>query len=222
MPWYVFLLLFLLFWILVFAIPIRVRFQVGEKEDFAVQLLLGPFVLLRIPKPQKPLDLRQFTYAKHQKRLAKEAAKQKKKSKKPSQKRSVQQSLQSSTAEAKQKSNKLEGLLHLIRALFRGLPDLYGAMRCRIYRLEVVVGGDDAADVALHYGILSQSLACLLEYLSQSSHLHPVEPEALVVRADFLSPKTTVEADLSFQLRIGALVKLLIRVAIGFVAGQTK
>lgn len=220
MPWYFFVLIFLLFWVLVLMLPFRVRFQVGDGGDFAVQLSIGPFVLFRLPKPQKPIDLRQFTYAKHQKRLAKDAAKQKKKEKKTSTKRSVKQSLQTGATEAKKKENKLAGLLHMIRVLFTVLPELYGTVRCQIYRLVVVVGGDDVADVALHYGILSQSLACLLEYLSQSSQLLPTEPEALVVRADFLTPKTTVQADLSFQLRLGTLCKILIKGAVGFAVGS--
>lgn len=214
MPWYVFLLFSLAFILLVLSLPLRLRFQAGHGEDFALQLMLGRFVLLRLPKKEKPVDLRKFTYAKHQKRLAKEAAKKKKE--KPSKKRSIKQSMQNSTTEAKQKDNKLEGILHMVRTFFTVLPTLYGSLQCQIYQLLVIVGGEDAADVALHYGILSQSLACLLEYLHQSSHLI-AEPEELVVRADFLAKETTVQVDLCFQLRLGVLLKLMGKVVIGYV-----
>lgn len=219
MPWYISPLISLFLFILVLMIPLRLQFQVGSGEELAIQVMLGPIPLLRLPKKEKPIDLRQFTYAKHQKRLAKEAAKAKKKEK-PSKKRSIKQSLQKSSTEAKKKDNELDGMLHTLRTLFTVVPQLYGSVKCQIYRLVVVVGGNDVTDVALHYGILSQSLACLLEYLQESSHLLPLEPEELVVRADFLAKDTTVQVDLCLQIRMGALMKVMGKSFGGSVAKQ--
>lgn len=206
MPWYISPLFSLALFILVLSLPIQFRFQV--EDDFSLQMRVGPFVILRLPKPEKPIDLRQFTYAKHQKRLAKEAAKQEKNAK-IDKKKDGKRTLQKGVAEAKKKDNKIDETLHMVRTLFKVFPKLYGSLRCRIYRLVVVVGGDDAADVALHYGILSQSVACLLEYLDQSSHLLSQEPEDLVVRADFLAKKTTVQVDIGLEMRLGALMKVM-------------
>lgn len=220
MPWYVLFLFLIALIILVLSIPVRLRFQVGHEEGFAIQISIGPIVLLRLPEKEKPIDLKQFTYTKHQKRLAKEAKKQKKKEK-PTKKSALRQSIQNGTAQAKKKDNELDGMLHLLRTFFKLLPSLYGSMHCRIYQLIVIVGGEDAADVALHYGILSQSLACLLEYLRQSSHMVE-EPEDLVVRANFLAKQTIVQGDLCFQLRLGALIKILFKTVAGNASQQSK
>lgn len=211
MPWYAWLMIVFGIFALLLSLPLRLRIRVDVDGAFAVQLLLGPFVLLQIPKVEKPVDLRQFTYRKHQKRLAKEQAKQAKKTKKPKAEKknaAKRKALQEGAAEAEKKENKLEGILCMVRCVFHVLPKLYGVLRCQISHLEVVVGGDEITDTALHYGILSQSMACLLEYLTESSHLVPPEPEVLTIRADFLAKKTTVQADISFMIRVGQIFSL--------------
>lgn len=223
MPWFAWLLIVFGLFALLLSLPLRIRIRVDEA--FVVQILLGPFALLRIPKVEKPVDLRQFTYRKHQKRLAKEQAKQAKQAKKPKAEKknaSKRKALQEGAAEAEKKENKLEGILCMVRCVFHVLPKLYGALRCQIAHLEVVVGGEEITDTALHYGILSQSLACLLEYLSESSHFVPPAPEVLTIRADFLAKKTTVRADISFMLRLGQIVSLLLRFVFRYIALQQR
>ena len=69
-----------LFFALLGAIPLRLRIRL--EEQFTLLAGIGPIVLFRIPKVPKPVDLRDFTYEKHRKRLEKERAARLKKPKK--------------------------------------------------------------------------------------------------------------------------------------------
>ena len=61
-----------LFCVLIGAIPLRVRIRL--EDEFTVLAGIGSLVLFRTPAKKKPVNLRDFTYKKHQKRLQKERA----------------------------------------------------------------------------------------------------------------------------------------------------
>jgi hypothetical protein len=85
----------ILFFALLGAIPLRLRIQL--EEQFALSAGIGAIPLFRMPKMPKPVDLRDFTYARHQRRLEKEHnARLKKKQKK--QKKNEKKQLKKDTA----------------------------------------------------------------------------------------------------------------------------
>ena len=204
-----------LFFVLLGAIPLRLRIRLDDR--FTLLAGIGPLVLFRTPKVQKPVNLRDFTYQKHQKRLQKErAARLKKKRKKQLSDEKKQkkkntaaekaEEIQKTAEEAGKKENKLEGILALVGCVLEGLPGLFGGFKCRIYRLDITVGGKEAADTAKNFGIFSQSLAYLLEFLDNKTRLVPLREETVAIRADFLSEKTQVKADFYLQIRVGQIL----------------
>ena len=91
----------ILFFILLGAIPLRLRIRL--EEQFTLLAGIGPLVIFRMPKIQKPVDLRDFTYEKHRKRLEKErAARLKKKQKKLQNDEKKQQKKNSAAEKAKE------------------------------------------------------------------------------------------------------------------------
>lgn len=204
----------ILFFALLGAIPLRLRIRL--EEQFTLLAGIGPLVLFRMPKKPKPVDLRDFTYNKHQKRLKKErAARLKKKQKKQlSDEKKLQKKnaaaekakkIKDTAADAGKKENKLEAILSLVNCVLDGLPGLFGGFKCRIYRLDVTVGGKEAADTAKNFGIYSQTLAYLLEFLDNKTHFVRPREETIAIRADFLAEKTKVQADFTLQIRIGQI-----------------
>ncbi|MBR5445669.1 MAG: hypothetical protein IKV57_06080 [Clostridia bacterium] len=207
-----------LFCVLIGAIPLRVRIRL--EDEFTVLAGIGPLVLFRTPAKKKPVNLRDFTYKKHQKRLQKERAallkkkqkklessarKEQKKQQKNEEKEKARQ-LEKTTAAANKKENKLEAILDIVSCVLEGLPKLFGGFKCRIYRLDVTAGGRDAAEAAKNFAILSQSMAYLLEFLDNKTRFVRPKPETVAVRVDFLLEKTRFEGDFYLQIRIGQIL----------------
>ncbi len=215
-----------LFFALLGAIPLRLRIRL--EEQFTLLAGIGPIVLFRIPKVPKPVDLRDFTYEKHRKRLEKErAARLKKKQKKQlsDEKKQLKKNsaadkakkVQKTAEEAGQKENKLEGILSLVSCVLDGLPGLFGGFKCRIYHLDITVGGKEASDTAKNFGIFSQSLAYLLEFLDNKTRFVRPKEETIAIRADFLSAKTQVRADFYLQIRVGQILGTVFGITFSYI-----
>lgn len=207
----------ILFFALLGAIPLRLRIQL--EEQFTLSAGIGAIPLFRMPKMPKPVDLRDFTYKKHQKRLEKERAarlKKKLKKQKSAEKKEQKKQLKTAAAEkakkvqyaaehAGKKENKLEGICSLVRCVLGELPGFFGGFKCRIYHLDVNVGGKEAADTAKDFGIYAQSLSYLLAFLESKTRFVPTKEGTVAIRADFLAEKTTVRADFYLQIRVGQI-----------------
>ncbi|MBQ3177229.1 MAG: hypothetical protein IJB52_05380 [Clostridia bacterium] len=215
-----------LFFALLGAIPLRLRIRL--EEQFTLLAGIGPIVLFRIPQVPNPVDLRDFTYEKHRKRLEKErAARLKKKQKKQlsDEKKQLKKNsaadkakkVQKTAEEAGRKENKLEGILSLVSCVLDGLPGLFGGFKCRIYHLDITVGGKEAADTAKNFGIFSQSLAYLLEFLDNKTRFVRPKEETIAIRADFLSAKTQVSADFYLQIRVGQILGTVFGIAFSYI-----
>ena len=217
----------ILFFAILCVIPLRLRIRL--EDTFLLTAGIGPIVLFRTPAPSDTeIDLRDFTYRKHQKRLQKEKAvrlkkKQKqqakaaKKEAKKTQKTAAAQKakeIQQTAADAHQKENKLEGILAIVGCVLDGLPGLFGSFKCRIYKLDVTVGGKEAAETAKNFAVFSQSLAYLLEFLDNKTRLVPPAADTIAIRADFLLAKTAVKADFTLQIRVGQILRSVLSIGI--------
>ncbi len=226
-----------LFFALLCAIPLRLRIRL--EEAVMLEAGIGALVLLRIPKVKKPVRLSDFTYEKHQKRLAKEAAtaerkKQKAKAKADKKAAKSQRKKAKDTSAAKvgeiteaardagKKENKLAGILSLVQCVLSALPGFFGGFRCKIYCLDVTVGGKDAADAAKNFAVYSQSLAYLLEFLTLKTRFVKPRENTIAIRADFLSEKTKVKADLYLQLRVGQILATVLGIGARYIKKLVK
>ncbi len=217
--------------VLLCAIPLRLRIRL--QDTVSLEAGVGPLVLFRIPKPQPKLDLADFTYEKHQKRLAKEAAKalqkkekakrkaekkaqrdQAKQKKSPSQKAGE---IREAAKEAGQKENKLFGILSLVKCVLTALPGFFGGFQCRLYHLDVTVGGKDAADTAKNFALYSQTLSYLLEFLTLKTRFVKPKENTVAIRTDFLAEKTKVTADLHLQIRVGQILGTVLGIGVSYI-----
>jgi len=214
-----------IFFVILCALPLRVRIRL--EETFTLMAGIGPLVLFRMPGKKKTVRLRDFTYEKHQKRLAKDrAARLKKRQKKQQSAAKKEQKknaaakaseLKEAAAAAHKKENKLEGILSLVSCVLDALPGFFGAFKCRIYRLDITAGGKDAAEAARNFGILSQSTAFLLEFLDNKTHFVPPKADTVAVRVDFLAEKNRFQADLYLQIRVGQILGTVFAILIPYV-----
>ena len=110
-------------------------------------------------------------------------------------------------------------VLDLIRSVAKPLGDLLKKSRVTDLRLTLRVGGEDAAEIALNYGklcgVVYGSLAALQNFIR-------VRVKKLDLSCDFCSEKTEQEIDFKLKVRVGSVLRALIRMGIRFLAHTYK
>jgi len=221
----------LAFFLLLCLIPLRIRIKLHD--ELILTAGIGAVTLFRIPKKTLPphVKLKDFTFAKHQKRIVKDAAAHEKRKAKQTKKSEAKKLKKEQAAQKKEEAkanagehdsdqdilDKISGILELVELVLDELPRLFGRFHCRISRLHVIVGGKDAAATAKNFGILSQSAAYLLEILDNKTHLKKPKNGSIVVKADFLRDKTDFDIDFILQVRVGSILHTGISLLIGFI-----
>ena len=221
-----------LFFALIFSLRIKVYIRL--EDELRIRAGLGPVVLTVVPsKPKKPLREKDFTYKKHQKRLEedrvraakkaeKAAAKKAAKAEKAAQKKKAAQLAKEAADAAKnpdesRASDKIETILSLVSFGVGELGKLASWLHTDVKRLEITVGGPDAAAIALNYGKISAAAALLIELLDHKTSLKNRPKREVLVRADFLAEKTVFKADMSFKLRLVSFLRIGIHALIWFI-----
>ena len=100
----------------------------------------------------------------------------------------------------------LREMLPFLLAALDTIPKFFGRMECVIRKLHVTVGGDDAAQAAIRFGVLSQSAAYLLEILDCRTRLQPLADDALRVCVDYTAPRTAYDVDFTLTIRPGSIL----------------
>ena len=222
-----------LFFALIFSL--RIKVYILLEDELKVRAGLGPVVLTVVPsKPKKPLRAKDFTYKKHQKRLeedrvraAKKAEKAAKKKadkaakaaekKKQAEKLAKEAEAAANNPDESRSSDKLETILSLVSFGVGELGRLASWLHTDVKRLEVTVGGPDAASVALNYGRISAAAAILMELLDHKTALRHRPRRVVSVEADFLSEKTVFKADMSFKLRLVSFLRIAVHALVWFI-----
>ena len=229
---YIFLGIILL---LALILSLRAKVYIRLDEELRVRAGLGPIVLTVVPsKPKKPLREEDFTYEKHQKRLendriraekkaAKKAADKAAKKAKAAEKKKQAAKLTTEAEEAannpdeSRASDKITTILSLVSFGVGELGKLASWLHTDIKRLDITVGGPDAAAVALNYGRISAAAALLIELLDHKTALKSRPKREVAVRADFLAEKTAFRVDMSFKLRLVSFLRIGIHALVWFI-----
>ena len=78
-------------------------------------------------------------------------------------------------------------------------------LHIKLTRLRLTVGTDDAAKTAVLYGLVSQSVAYILEILSRVVNLKYTSDSDVQVNADFLSEKFAADVKIAISMRVWLL-----------------
>ncbi len=203
------LLAILLFLLLLLLIPITLRIS----YDGVIRLSAGALgMYFRIlPKKQKKIRLRSFTAKNLRKRREKERLAALKKQRKIEEKERKKKAAAARRSDQKKlPPEPITDEPSTLRILL-GMTDLilntfFGKLRVQVLRMRITVGGPDASAVGMAYGIVSQSVAYLMELIALKTRFRRVHNEDIVVAADFLLEKTTAEIDLRFRLSMWDLL----------------
>ena len=215
-------------------LSMRLKIYIRMTDTFGLRAGLGPVVLTLAPaKPKKPVDLKDFTYEKHQKRLQKEQARARKKAEKAEQKKQAKALAKEAEKTAREetaaeengepvKKFTLEAILEIIEFVLEEFPRFTSYINTEIRMLDITVAGKDAADCAKKYGIIAQLTSYLLEILDNGTALKPVKADAVAVRADFLAAKTVYKMDIRIRLRLFSIVRVGFHTLVWFIKTKIK
>ena len=147
----------LLFWM-------KVKVFVRLEDEMTLRAGYGPIVLTLVPKKKKkPVKIKDFTYKKHQKRLAKDRAAaekkalKKKKKKEESDKKKKAKELEKKVQKLAEKHdgdkdvNKIAFIVDLVKLGLGELAAFPGYLHTDIKMLDITVASDEAASTAIKY-----------------------------------------------------------------------
>ena len=215
-------------------LSMRIKIYIRMTDAFGLRAGLGPVVLTLAPaKPKKAVNLKDFTYEKHQKRLQKEQSRARKKAEKAEQKKQAKALAKEAEKTAREeaaaeengepvKKFTLEAILGIIEFVLEEFPRFTSYIHTEIRMLDITVAGKDAADCAKKYGIIAQLTSYLLEILDNGTAMKPVKADAVAVRADFLASKTVYKMDIRIRLRLFSIVRVGFHTLVWYIKTKVK
>ncbi len=193
---------------LVCLIPfLRVRLSLVYDKDLAVKIkvLFIPFTLYPSKKKKlKPKDYSIKNLRKKQKKL-----KTKKTPDKPKQDKS-------------DKNKKINDILELIKIILDNVLSPFARhLKLEIAQIYIKIATDDAAKTAIYYGLASQSVSYIVEFLSNVTNVAVKSKKSIKVLSDFTSDKSEAKINLTFGLRVWHLATLATKFFLGYNKSKT-
>lgn len=171
--------------------------RIVYEEELKVYLRVLFITICLFPRPTaKGVKIRAF-----KKGYPKEEKKKKKKKEKPKEKKKTEEP-------------SLEALLNKVKFYIRVAMRILSRFKKHILLeevdLQIALGGDDAAKTAITCGILSQSVAYLLDFLDKNFNCSPRIKSDVNVACDFASPVSTYRLALGARLRLWQILDIAI------------
>ena len=202
-----------------FLLSLKANVRLDFKDELILTISVLGIKFKILPGKEKPVNTKDFSYDKHQKRLRQkyeaQLEKQKKKEKKKAEKKKKKAERKNETKEQKKarKSAPKRSISDWINIAVGVLAIFFEKFtkhfHIKVARLKVNVATGDAASTAILYGAVIQSVAYLIEILSQVTNVDGLEKADIDVKADYLSEKTSLDLCFVFSLRVWHLFDIL-------------
>lgn len=196
---------------LLFIANVWIRISVSYDEKLSVKLKILFLSFTVFPKKKKKIDPKKFSLKKFKKRRIKEekAYLKKQKASKESKKTSKEDEAKKSTSKKKGVKESASYIMSFIRdVVFKIIKKTAKYLRVDISEFRIVVGGDDAAEIAIEYGVVSQIAGYIIGLIDGLKHTRYTKDAVVEISCDFTAPSSNVSADLSFRLRVWHLVAI--------------
>ena len=229
----------LAFFVLIFAMRVRVTVEMKEDSDLALTVTVLGINIKILPKKPKKYNIKNYTpkkIAKRDKKAAEKAEKKriaaakKKADKAEKKKQKKEEAAKLTKAEkkaikARKKAKRppipdmLSLFLRVIKILFSGL---FSKFHFHVARLRIKVGSSDAATTALMYVAICQAINPVLNFLAKHSNLHGRKNADIDVSPNYLSEELKIDIKLGFSTSLGGLLGALFRTGFSFIFGWMK
>lgn len=137
------------------------------------------------------------------------------KEKKPKQKDTVKE--KKTAKEKTPVGDMITGVITLVKIL---CSKFFKHLRLDVSKILVTVGGSDAAATAITYGVVSQSVAYLLEFLDQHLTISKKRKGEINVLCDFTTESTIFDINISASLAVWQILDIGITLAYNYFKGK--
>lgn len=197
-----------------------------EADTSARVFLKILFIKIQLyPKSPKALKIKDYSPDRIAKRDAKAKKKAdeklKKKAKKEQKKKEAEAKNKQGSQDSKKKKLSLSDITELVSLVLELVKTFFSKfgqrLRLDLTKIHITIGAEDAAKTAIAYGAVSAGVSYLCEYLDSLFTIRPKGNKDIVVNADFLSEKTSLDITVSASLKVWHALDIALAVAIRFV-----
>ena len=202
-----------------FLLSLKANVRLEFKDELILSISVLGIKIKILPGKEKPIDYKEYTYEKHQKRLRKKyeayLKKQEKKAQKAEAKKKKKDERKAETPEQKkarkaQPKRSIGDWINIAVGVLAVFFEKFSRhLHIKIARLKVNVATGDAASTAIMYGAVIQSVAYVIELLGRITNVDRLEKAEIEVNPDYLSEKTTLDLCFVFSLRVWHLFDIL-------------
>lgn len=207
--------------VLLFLLPVSLK--IGFDGEVTLGAGLPGLYFPILPKKPRKYNLKNYTSKKYRRLLERDRLALEKKKRKKLEKAEKKEADGRHKKEERAKKLPPEhpaeepSVVQLILPLVGGILDTFaGKIRVRLIRLDIRVGGTDAAQIALMHGLISQGVAYLIALISQKTRYSSPGNARISVTADFLLAKTQADIQIIFRLRLADILSTAIVFLIRF------
>lgn len=196
-----------------FVCALKIKLIIEAREKAAVYLNIL-FVKIRLyPKKEKKLRISDYS----QKKLRKKADRARKKSRAKQSKKAGTDGTNSAKKE-KTSFQDVLGTVELVFGLCRTFLSKFSRhLRLELSKVHVNVASEDAAKTAVYYGAANSLVGALIGYLDSIITLNDIDKRDIVINADFLSDKPSIDIRLCASLRVWQAADILFSLALRLV-----
>lgn len=183
---------------------LRVHFEIECNDEISAKLRVLCIKFSLYPKNKKRVKPRSFKKGYPKEKPAAE--------KKPSEKPKKQKKNDGTPI-----AEKISVIIKLVRILF---SRFFKHLRLDVSKILVTVGGSDAASAAITYGVVSQSVAYLLEYLDKHLKISKKRKGEINVLCDFTAENTVFDIKISASLSVWQVLDIGVSLAYNYFNGK--
>ena len=201
--------------ILILSLKAKVILEFNDTLHLSVKVLCFK-IRIAPSKEKKPIKVKDYTFKKHQKRLAKNYEKYQKKQEKKEAKKAKKAEKKLQKKSQKQKNTPKQpkrSVLDWVNIAGAVIGALFGRFAKRLHikvaKLNIKVATGDAASTAILYGAVIQSVAYIIEILRKITNVDGLKKASISVEPDYLSEETSFDLCFVFSLRLWHVFDIL-------------
>lgn len=216
-------------WLIILLIPVilitllmflKVRLCLIYDGELLVKVKVLFINIPIIPKTEKKPKPKDYTIKALQKKQAKADKKTLKKQKKQDKKEKKKNSADTSQ-QPKDKGEKLKEILELIKLILNYVMSPFGRyLKVEILDMHIKIGNDDPSKTAFLYGTVCQSVAYIVELLSNITNVDVKRKNTITVEPDFFQGKTAANINITLGLRVWHALSLAIKFFMGYITAR--
>ena len=211
--WIILLILAAIILLITLIMFIRAKIVLTYNGDLSVTLKILFLKFDLHPRSLSEINVKDYT----KKKIEKRRLKARKKAEKKALKKAKKEEKKAAGGGKKKKKYTFSDILTLVSTVKEIVSALvgsfFGYLRVEVARLDIVVATDDVAKTAIVYGAVYQAVSYILAIFDKITTVKYEKNSYVSVRADFLREKFYADINVTFSLRVGQLIKILIKTA---------